>query len=63
MQAIVNFSNGTKSLVVVNQSYSRGGTHYYNLTLNALNTFLDFKVGESKLFTGADIAKLTYVMS
>lgn len=63
MQAIVYFKNGSRSLVVVNSSYSRGGIHYYNLTLNALNGFLDFKSGVTKLFTGEEIKSLTYVMS
>lgn len=62
MKAIVNFKNGSAGLALVNKSYSRGGVHYYNLTLNALNTFLDFKGGETKLFTGEEITSLTYVM-
>jgi len=63
MQALVTFSNGNITLVKVNSSYSLGGVHYYNLTLNALSTFLDFSTGETKLFIEADITKLTYVMS
>lgn len=63
MKAIVHFKTGKHSLVVVNSSYSRGGIHYYSLTLNGLNTFLDFKAGDTNLYTGDDITKLTYVMS
>jgi hypothetical protein len=63
MKAIVNFKDGSKGLVAVNSSYSKGGVHYYNLTLNALNTFLDFKPGATKLFTEAEINSLTYTMS
>lgn len=63
MKAIIYFKNGSKSLVIVNSSYSRGGVHHYNLTLNALNTFLDFKAGITKLFTGEEITSLTYTMS
>lgn len=62
MKAIVYFKTSKSSLVVVNSSYSRGGIHYYNLTLNSLNTFLNFKAGETTLFTGEEIKKLTYVM-
>jgi hypothetical protein len=62
MKAIVNFKDGSKSLVVVNSSYSMGGTHYYSLTLNSLNTFLDFAAGLTKFFTGEEITSLTYVM-
>lgn len=62
MQAIVNFKNGTSSLVIVKMSYSIGGVHYYQLTVNALKTFLDFQPGETKTFTGEEIDKLTYVM-
>ena len=61
-QAIVNFADGSKSLVAVNSSYSRGGIHYYSLTLNALTTFLDFSAGETKTFTGSEVSSLTYVM-
>ena len=63
MKAIVYFKDGSKGLASVNSSYSRGGVHYYNLTLNALNTFLDFKAGVTKLFTGEEISSLTYTMS
>lgn len=63
MKALVDFKNQKSKLVVVNSSYSRGGIHYYNLTLNALDTFIDFKAGETKLFTGDEIEKLTYTMS
>jgi len=62
MKAIVNFSNGTSLLVKVDSSWSQGGTHYYRLILNKLNTFLDFEAGEMKLFTGNDITSLRYVM-
>jgi hypothetical protein len=63
MKALVDFKNQKSKLVVVNSSYSRGGIHYYNLTLNSLDTFLDFKAGETKLFNEFEIAKLTYIMS
>lgn len=63
MQAIVKFKNGTSSLAKVNSSYSRGGMHYYNLTLNSLNTFLDFKPGITKLFAGDEVSELRYTMS
>jgi len=62
-QAIVKFKDGSKSIVRVNQSYARGMVHYYNLTLNSLNTFLDFAPGVSKLYTGEEISELTYIMS
>jgi hypothetical protein len=52
-KAFVKFSNGTSSVVVVNSSYSRGGVHYYSITLNS---------GETKLFTGEDVSSLTYLM-
>ena len=62
MKAMVDFKNGTSKLVIVNKCYSTGGVIYYNLTLNALNTSLDFKAGETKLLTKNEIEKLTYVM-
>lgn len=63
MSAIVYFIDGSKSLVKVNLSYSCNGVHYYKLTLNALNTFLDFKPGETKLYKDTDIVSLVYTMS
>jgi hypothetical protein len=63
MKAIVYFTDGSEGLVIVNSSYSTGGIIYYNLTLNALNTFLDFKAGITKLFTRQEIESLTYIMS
>ena len=63
MKAIVYFKDGSKGLVAVNSSYSKGCVHYYNLTLNALNSFLDFKAGVTKLFTGEEITSLRYIMS
>lgn len=62
MKAIVKFKDGSTSLVRVNASYSQGGIHFYNLTLNALSTFLDFTPGKTDLYTGDKIEKLTYVM-
>jgi hypothetical protein len=63
MKAIVNFRNGTRALALVNSSYSKGGVHYYSLTLNDLSTFLEFKAGVTKLFTCEEIKSLTYTMS
>lgn len=63
MKAIVNFTNGTSTLALVNSSYSRGGVHYYNLTINTLKTFLYFKGGETKIYTENEVEKLTYVMN
>lgn len=61
-KAIVTFADGTRCLVRVNMSYSQGGVHCYNLTKNALNTFLDFEPGEQKTYTGAEVMSLTYIM-
>lgn len=61
-KAIVNFANGSSSLVRVNMSYSQGGVHSYSLTLNKLNTFLDFEAGETKTFTQAEVTSLKYIM-
>jgi hypothetical protein len=63
MKAIVDFKNGVSSLVVVNLVHSTGGVIYYNLTLNALKTYLDFKAGETKVFTEDEIKNFVYVMS
>jgi hypothetical protein len=62
-KAIVKFKDGSSKIVVVNTSYSRGGVHYYNLTLNELNSFLDFIPGDTKLFNAEEIKSLTYTMS
>jgi hypothetical protein len=61
-KAIVHFADGSKSIVRVNMSYSQGGIHCYNLTLNKLNTFLDFEPGETKSFVGSEITSLKYIM-
>ena len=64
MKALVKFNNNNNNvLTIVNRSFSRGGVHYYNLTLNLLNTVLDFKAGETKQFNETEISKLTYIMS
>ena len=66
MQAIVNFSNGASALVFVNSSYIRAGVHYYDLTVKQpyrAGGFLDFNPGLRKLYTKAEVTKLTYVMS
>jgi len=62
MKAIVDFADGSSSLAIVNLSYARGGVHYYNLTLNSLETFLDFSPGITKTFTNKEVVKLIYVM-
>ena len=62
MNALVHFLDGSASVVIVNASYCRGGIHYYNLTLNALKTFIDFKPGITKLFTADEITSLVYTM-
>jgi hypothetical protein len=63
MKAIVDFTDGSSSLVKVNLSYSRGGVHYYDLTINSEKSFLNFTPGVTKLFTKSEINKLTYIMS
>ena len=62
MKAIVIFKNGKRTLAKVNKSYSRGGVHYYNLTLNA-GDWLNWVAGNTDTFVGEDIEELTYVMS
>jgi hypothetical protein len=61
-KAIVYFADGTKSVVRVNSSYSKGGIHAYHLTLNALDSWLDWAPGKSEVYTGDQISKLTYIM-
>ena len=62
-KAIVHFADGTRSVVIVNLSYSKGGTHFYNLTLNALSSFIEYKPGETKLYSDKEVSKLTYIMA
>lgn len=61
-KAIINFSDGSKSIVDVKSSYSQGGVHKYLLTLNAGNSFLEFIAGKTQLFTESDISDLKYIM-
>ncbi len=62
MKAMVEFKNGITKIAIVNSSYSRGGVHYYVLSLNILDTFLDFKAGVQTLYNESEIIKLTYIM-
>jgi hypothetical protein len=61
-KAIAYFTDGTSSVVRVNSSYSKGNIHFYHLTLNALKCYLDWAPGETRLYSGNDVSKLTYIM-
>lgn len=62
-KAIAYFTDGTRSVVRVNSSYSKGGIHFYHLTLNALSTFLEWAPGKTELYSSDQVSKLTYIMS
>jgi hypothetical protein len=47
--------------VRLNDCYSKGGVIFYDVTLNALDSFLNYKAGKRVVYTAAEIS-LRYTM-